>query len=264
MGAISSIGESPVGRLHERHRAFRLYCRLLVSTPFGKVPLWQLPQEQADQCHPSLSHPVGARNRLLRGAAMASRRFLWRHRAASGNILRYRLLYAGLLVYSADHHILSSLAAVDLVGSSRMGLLASSPLPWCLAVRASQRSTDELRALFLGVLVGDVLQSLPGEGLGDHATTGPDSGDNLPGRAAHGIPGSHGGDALNLVQKLSLCILLLYWLEVYDQFLKKFFAYLATVSFGIYFIHPYVVWCLPSLRERQKGGSCLTTFTTAS
>ena len=61
------------------------------------------------------------------------------------------------------------------------------------------------------------------------------------------------GSALNLVQKLSLCILLLYWLEVYDQFLKKFFAYLATVSFGIYFIHPYVVWALAKLAGKAEG-----------
>jgi surface polysaccharide O-acyltransferase-like enzyme len=60
--------------------------------------------------------------------------------------------------------------------------------------------------------------------------------------------------AFNLVQKLALSFLLLYWLRRYDRSLKPLFAYLATLSFGLYFIHPYVIEAfikLPPLIEGQ-------------
>ena len=47
--------------------------------------------------------------------------------------------------------------------------------------------------------------------------------------------------ALNLVQKLSLCLLLLYWLARYPRVMAKPLSLCATLSFGIYFVHPYVI-----------------------
>ncbi len=160
-----------------------------------------------------------------------------------------------LLVYPDDRHILSDLAAADLVGSSPKGLLVASPAPWRLAVRASQWIADrgELRTFFSVYLLGMLCSRYREQVF------------VIVGRlvpillvlaiscvvAAVLRVGPEG--ALNLVQKLSLCALLLYWLKRYDQSLKQSFAYLATVSFGLYFIHPYVLEAFMKLPELIGG-----------
>lgn len=53
--------------------------------------------------------------------------------------------------------------------------------------------------------------------------------------------------ALNLVQKLSLCLLFLCWLARYLHVTAKPLNLCATLSFGIYFVHPYAVAALNAL-----------------
>jgi len=61
---------------------------------------------------------------------------------------------------------------------------------------------------------------------------------------------SHNG-MLNYFQKLVLCAFSIYWLWRLDKFVPPFFATLAELSFGIFFMHYYFILILKAVYEFQ-------------
>ncbi len=63
------------------------------------------------------------------------------------------------------------------------------------------------------------------------------------------------GEPLNLLQKLAVCGLLVGWLERWATRPPRLLAYLATISFGLYFTHFYAVKALDLGAERALGAA---------
>ncbi len=62
------------------------------------------------------------------------------------------------------------------------------------------------------------------------------------------------GDYLNFMSKITLCVLIISLLYKYENRIRDKGKYLASVSFGLYFIHSYVIQALRYFLSGQWGG----------
>ena len=58
---------------------------------------------------------------------------------------------------------------------------------------------------------------------------------------------------LEYIDKMLFCVFFMYWLWRLDSYVPKFFALMADLSFGIFFIHYYVLLVVKALYERSMG-----------
>jgi peptidoglycan/LPS O-acetylase OafA/YrhL len=57
----------------------------------------------------------------------------------------------------------------------------------------------------------------------------------------------------NYLQKMFLCAFFIYWLWKLDKYIPKFLSVLADLSFGIFFLHYYVLLILKGLYQKYTG-----------
>ncbi|MCB0774997.1 MAG: acyltransferase [Chitinophagaceae bacterium] len=61
------------------------------------------------------------------------------------------------------------------------------------------------------------------------------------------------GFVLSYIHKMLFCAFFIYWLWRLDKYVPKFFSVLADLSFGIFFIHYYVLLIVKAIYEKQTG-----------
>lgn len=61
------------------------------------------------------------------------------------------------------------------------------------------------------------------------------------------------GYVLSYIHKMLFCAFFIYWLWRFDRFIPLFFSTLADLSFGIFFIHYYILLLLKAIYEKLMG-----------